>query len=109
VSFSLFISDLHLSPDRPAATVALMRFLRDAAPASEALYVLGDLFEYWIGDDGLDQPFNREVVAAFHALAGRGVRLSFMHGNRDFDCSRFARKAATVIRPIWSTHGPSPC
>ena len=84
MSFTLFISDLHLSPDRPAAAEALMGFLRDTAPAAEALYVLGDLFEYWIGDDALDQPFNRDVADAFRALAGRGVRLRFMHGNRDF-------------------------
>lgn len=98
MSFSLLISDLHLTPGRPAATGALMRFLRDAAPASEALYVLGDLFEYWIGDDALDQPFNREVAGAFRALAGRGVRLSFMHGNRDFLIgSRFARESGMQL------------
>ena len=92
--FTLFISDLHLSSDRPAATEALTRFLRDTAPAAEALYVLGDLFEYWIGDDALDQPFNREVAGAFRALAGRGVRLRFMHGNRDFLIgSRFVRES----------------
>ncbi|HEV8645265.1 MAG TPA: UDP-2,3-diacylglucosamine diphosphatase [Burkholderiales bacterium] len=96
--FSLFISDLHLSPDRPAATGALMRFLHDTAPAAEALYVLGDLFEYWIGDDGLDQPFNREVADAFRALADRGVRLSFIHGNRDFLIgSRFARESGMQL------------
>jgi UDP-2,3-diacylglucosamine hydrolase len=98
VPFSLFISDLHLSPDRPAATGALMRFLHDTAPAAEALYVLGDLFEYWIGDDGLDQPFNREVADAFRALADRGVRLSFIHGNRDFLIgSRFARESGMQL------------
>jgi UDP-2,3-diacylglucosamine hydrolase len=98
VPFSLFISDLHLTPDRPAATGALMRFLHDTAPAAEALYVLGDLFEYWIGDDGLDQPFNREVADAFRALADRGVRLSFIHGNRDFLIgSRFARESGMQL------------
>jgi len=98
VSFSLFISDLHLSPDRPAATGALIRFLHDTAPAAEALYVLGDLFEYWVGDDGLDQPFNREIADAFRTLAGRGVRLSFMHGNRDFLIgSRFARESGMQL------------
>jgi UDP-2,3-diacylglucosamine hydrolase len=98
VLFTLFISDLHLSPDRPAATEALMRFLRNTAPAAEALYVLGDLFEYWIGDDGLDRPFNREVADAFRALASRGVRLSFMHGNRDFLIgNRFAREGGMQL------------
>lgn len=75
-----------------------MRFLRDTAPVAEALYVLGDLFEYWIGDDGLDQPFNREIADAFSALAARGVRLSLMHGNRDFLIgSRFERESGMQL------------
>jgi UDP-2,3-diacylglucosamine hydrolase len=81
---SLFISDLHLSADTPAATEALLRFLRKTAPAADALYVLGDLFEYWIGDEGLAQPFAKEIAQAFRALAESGVSVYFMHGNRDF-------------------------
>jgi UDP-2,3-diacylglucosamine hydrolase len=81
---TLFISDLHLSPDTPAATGTLLHFLRETAPAADALYVLGDLFEYWIGDEGLAQPFAQEVAAAFLALANGGVPVYFMHGNRDF-------------------------
>jgi UDP-2,3-diacylglucosamine hydrolase len=81
---TLFISDLHLSPDTPAATDSLLKFLREKAPAGDALYVLGDLFEYWIGDEGLAQPFAKEVAAAFRALTGGGVPVYFMHGNRDF-------------------------
>ena len=81
---TLFISDLHLSPDTPAATDTLLHFLRKTAPAADALYVLGDLFEYWIGDEGLAQPFAQEVARAFHALAQGGVPVYFMHGNRDF-------------------------
>jgi len=81
---TLFISDLHLSPDTPDATVALLRFLRETAPAADALYVLGDLFEYWIGDEGLAQPFAGEVAQAFRALVQAGVPVYFMHGNRDF-------------------------
>ena len=84
MSFSLFISDLHLSPDTPEATNTLLRFLREAAPAAGALYVLGDLFEYWIGDEGLAQPFAKEVATALRALAQGGVPIYFMHGNRDF-------------------------
>ena len=113
MSFSLFISDLHLSPDRPAATGALIRFLHGTAPAAEALYVLGDLFEYWIGDDGLDQPFNREIADALRTLAGRGVRLSFMHGNRDFLIgSRFARESGMQLLsdpPTLLMHGDTLC
>ncbi|HKB82419.1 MAG TPA: UDP-2,3-diacylglucosamine diphosphatase [Burkholderiales bacterium] len=81
---TLFISDLHLSPETPAATDALLRFLRGTAPDADALYVLGDLFEYWIGDEGLAQPFARQVAQAFRTLADGGVPIYFMHGNRDF-------------------------
>lgn len=81
---SLFISDLHLAPHRPAATDALFRFLTETAPSAERLYVLGDLFDYWIGDDGLADPFNRWIAEAFSQLAARGAQLYFMHGNRDF-------------------------
>ena len=81
---TLFISDLHLSPDTPAATESLLRFLRETAPSADALYVLGDLFEYWIGDEGLAQPFAQEVARAFHALTKGDVPVYFMHGNRDF-------------------------
>lgn len=84
MSFSLFISDLHLSPETPAATDTLLRFLRETAPAADSLYVLGDLFEYWIGDEGLVQPFAKEVAQAFRTLADGGVPVCFMHGNRDF-------------------------
>lgn len=82
--FSLFISDLHLSPDTAAANDTLLCFLRETAPAADSLYVLGDLFEYWIGDEGLAQPFAQEIARAFRALADGGVRVYFMHGNRDF-------------------------
>ena len=88
---TLFISDLHLSPDTPQATHTLLRFLRETAPAADALYVLGDLFEYWIGDEGLAQPFAKEIATALRALAQGGVPIYFMHGNRDFlICQRFA-------------------
>ena len=81
---TLFISDLHLSSDTPEATDTLLRFLREKAPTADALYVLGDLFEYWIGDEGLDQPYATQIAGAFRALADGGVRVHFMHGNRDF-------------------------
>ena len=81
---SLFISDLHLAPERPSASQALFRFLLETAPQAERLFVLGDLFEYWIGDEGLAHPFARQVAEAFARLAARGTQLYFMHGNRDF-------------------------
>jgi UDP-2,3-diacylglucosamine hydrolase len=88
VSQALFISDLHLSAERPQANEQFFRFLAEEARRAQALYVLGDLFEYWAGDDELQQPggdpLAGEVAAAFNALAKRGVRISVMHGNRDF-------------------------
>ena len=100
MSFSLFISDLHLSPDTTEATDALLRFLRETAPAADALYVLGDLFEYWIGDEGLDHPYAGQIAQAFRALAVLGVRIYFMHGNRDFLIgARFARTSGMQLLP----------
>lgn len=81
---TLFVADLHLSPARPEVYSAFSRFLAETAPPARALYILGDLFEYWAGDDDLDDPFNAEVTRALAALGGRGVRLGVMHGNRDF-------------------------
>jgi UDP-2,3-diacylglucosamine hydrolase len=94
---SLFISDLHLAPQRPAPAEALLRFLAQVAPSAERLFVLGDLFEYWIGDDSLAQPFNRQVAEAFQGLARRGTRLYFMHGNRDFLIGEAFGRAAGMI------------
>jgi len=81
---SLFISDLHLSPETSAATASLMHFLRDTAPHADSLYVLGDLFEYWIGDEGMAQPHAKQIIHGFRTLADQGVGTYFMHGNRDF-------------------------
>ena len=97
---TLFISDLHLSPDTPKSNDVLVRFLRETAPRSDSLYVLGDLFEYWIGDEGLDQPFATQIAQAFRALADQGVRVSFMHGNRDFLIgTRFAQTSGMRLLP----------
>lgn len=78
----LFISDLHLSPDLPRLTQGFFSFLEHARGA-DALYVLGDLFEAWVGDDHRDD-YNNAVIAAFRALSDSGTRLFFIHGNRDF-------------------------
>lgn len=84
----LFASDLHLATARPAAVDRFLRFVGEDAARANALYVLGDLFEYWIGDDELSapdgDPLARQVATAFRALTRGGVPLYFMHGNRDF-------------------------
>lgn len=81
---TLFISDLHLCPSRPAVNALFLRFLREEAAKADALYILGDLFEYWIGDDDMASGHNAEVVAALRALTTGGTCAFFMHGNRDF-------------------------
>ena len=80
---SIFVSDLHLTPDRPEATERFFHLLAGVAPRASALYVLGDLFEHWVGDDDVEEPFNASVADAIRSLSGQGVRVSFMQGNRD--------------------------
>lgn len=80
---TLFISDLHLDPARPHITQLFLRFLRTEATHANALYILGDLFEVWLGDDDLSE-HNLLVIHALRALSDSGVRVFLMHGNRDF-------------------------
>ena len=96
---TLFISDLHLYPTRPAINQTFFDFLRGPAADGEALYILGDLFEYWAGDDDSDQ-FNASVLAALRGLADRGVALYLMHGNRDFLIGgQFAEACGATLLP----------
>jgi len=89
---TFFISDLHLDPVQPAIARQFLRFLKEEARRASHLYVLGDLFEVWLGDDDPD-PAAREIVAALRNLTDAGVPCSFMHGNRDFLVGeRFARE-----------------
>jgi UDP-2,3-diacylglucosamine hydrolase len=81
---TLFISDLHLSPERPAIVALFAQFLRARAAQAEALYILGDLFEYWLGDDTVDMPELASLVDGLRALTASGVPVYVMHGNRDF-------------------------
>lgn len=80
---TLFISDLHLDPARPHITALFEAFLRGEARAAQALYILGDLFESWIGDDD-DSEIAQRVQAALRDLVQAGVAVAFLHGNRDF-------------------------
>ncbi len=80
---TLFISDLHLSADRPDITALFIQFLNNEARQADALSILGDLFEAWLGDD-MVLPEYAEAIAAMKALSDNGVPLYIMHGNRDF-------------------------
>jgi len=82
-STTLFIADLHLDSGRPEITRLFQRFLQQQAREAEALYILGDLFEAWIGDDD-DAALVEDVAAALYSLNETGVPVFFMHGNRDF-------------------------
>lgn len=81
---ALFVSDLHLSESMPATTAAFFAFLRDQASRTQALYLLGDVFEYWAGDDDLDTPFHQAIINAIAALQAQGVAVFWLAGNRDF-------------------------
>jgi UDP-2,3-diacylglucosamine hydrolase len=80
---TLFISDLHLDAARPDITQAFLTFLSHTASGAEALYILGDLFEVWIGDDDPD-PDKARIMDALYAVSQRGTHCFVMHGNRDF-------------------------
>lgn len=85
---ALFISDLHLAGGRPEANEQFFRFLQEEAARADALYVLGDLFESWVGDDEITDetgnPLAADVAQGLRALADAGVKVHVMHGNRDF-------------------------
>jgi UDP-2,3-diacylglucosamine hydrolase len=80
---TLFISDLHLCADRPAITQLFLEFLKRDGRTAEALYILGDLFEYWVGDDATEFPDMAPIVRGLRELSDSGVPLFAMHGNRD--------------------------
>lgn len=116
-----FISDLHLHDDRPQATRAFFGFLDGASRRAEALYILGDLFEFWIGDDA-PLPSYADVITALRGASDRGLSLYFMHGNRDFLIGeRFAETTGCRIlndpttielhnhEPVLLMHGDTLC
>ncbi len=84
VSHSLFISDLHLCASRPAITSAFLKFLQNIANKAEQLFILGDLFEYWAGDDDLNHADHAVIISAIKTLSNSGTQVFFIHGNRDF-------------------------
>jgi UDP-2,3-diacylglucosamine hydrolase len=117
---ALVVSDLHLDPARPEIQAQFRAFLAAEARGAEALYVLGDLFEVWIGDDD-PEPDKRAVIADLRALTDAGVALYFLHGNRDFLLGqRFCEETGgtlltdpTVVerygRRVLVTHGDALC
>lgn len=94
---TLFVSDLHLDESRPAIVARFERFVEKVVPGAAALYVLGDLFESWVGDDTLDLPFQARVARMLKAAAAHAP-VSFMHGNRDFlAAERFSRESGATL------------
>jgi UDP-2,3-diacylglucosamine hydrolase len=117
---TLFISDLHLDESRPEIINLFERFLAEDARGAKALYILGDLFESWIGDDD-DSPLADRVARALRTLSDSGVPIYFMRGNRDFVLGKdFARRAGMTIlddptvidlegKPALLMHGDTLC
>ena len=96
------VSDVHLQPDRPQTVRLFRHYLAGPAHQAAALYILGDLFEYWIGDDCLAEPasFESEICADLRRLAEGGCKIHFIAGNRDFlAADRFAAAAGLAILP----------
>ncbi|MFC3189735.1 UDP-2,3-diacylglucosamine diphosphatase [Pseudocitrobacter faecalis] len=117
---TLFIADLHLQTEEPAITAGFLRFLAGEARHADALYILGDLFEAWIGDDD-PNPLHQHIARAIKALVDSGVPCYFIHGNRDFLLGkRFARESGMTLlpqeqrlelygRPVLILHGDTLC
>ncbi|GLP96565.1 UDP-2,3-diacylglucosamine hydrolase [Paraferrimonas sedimenticola] len=92
-----FIADLHLSADRPDITQAFLQFLSEQTQL-DALFIMGDLFEYWIGDD-IAEPFALDVADAI-AQAAQHYPIYFSHGNRDFLVDKeFAKRSQMTLLP----------
>lgn len=116
----LLISDLHLEEGRPDITRAFLDLLRGRARSAEALYILGDFFEVWIGDDAMS-PFQASICQALRELSDSGTRIFLMHGNRDFMIGkRFCKAAGCTLltdpsvvelngEPVLLMHGDSLC
>jgi UDP-2,3-diacylglucosamine hydrolase len=96
---TLFISDLHIDASRPPITEQFLSFLETEARDAEALYILGDLFESWVGDDAAD-PAQTAAMQGLRTLTGRGIPCFVMHGNRDFLLAeQFCRMSGAALLP----------
>ena len=97
---ALFISDLHLQAAQPAITAAFHDFLERHARHAPQLYLLGDLFEYWAGDDDISDPFNQHIIAALRRVSDAGTAIYWIAGNRDFLVGAdFAAAAGATLLP----------
>ncbi|MDR1310439.1 MAG: UDP-2,3-diacylglucosamine diphosphatase [Burkholderiaceae bacterium] len=97
---AVFVSDVHLSDSTPQTQAAFADFIRDEAPRARHVYILGDLFEYWAGDDDLSTPFIRQVVGDIRALTEKGTAVFWVAGNRDFlTGEQFARESGMTPLP----------
>ena len=117
----LFISDLHLCDSRPHISQAFISFLAETASHAQALYILGDLFEYWAGDDSITSGVHSAIIRALKKLSRQSVNIYFMHGNRDFLLGADFAKAtgATWLadpslvtlygKPVLLSHGDALC
>jgi UDP-2,3-diacylglucosamine hydrolase len=98
-SVTYFIADLHLAQNRPDITACFLSFLKNDAPKAQTLYILGDLFEYWIGDDDKN-PFVLEVASALKTLSQLNTAIYYIHGNRDFLLGeRYAKACGMKLLP----------
>jgi UDP-2,3-diacylglucosamine hydrolase len=117
----LFISDLHLCDSRPHITQAFNQFLEKIAAKAQALYILGDLFEYWAGDDSIEVSAQEAITHALHRLVSSGTSVFLMHGNRDFLLGEGFEKATGIKilpdpslitlygKPVLLSHGDALC
>lgn len=120
-SCALFISDLHLQASHPLTTNAFLTFLQVQAKTTQQLYILGDLFEYWAGDDDMETSYHQKIVIALKQLHEYGVAVFWIAGNRDFLIGEhFAQSAQLTILPdpsviqiagsrLTITHGDAQC
>ncbi|HZW13565.1 MAG TPA: UDP-2,3-diacylglucosamine diphosphatase [Noviherbaspirillum sp.] len=118
---ALFVSDVHLQASLPRTTQAFLAFLREQATSARQLYLLGDMFEYWAGDDDLATPYNRQIADAIREVSNSGVSVFWIGGNRDFLLGEaFAETAGMTLLPdpfvadianrrIVLTHGDEQC
>ena len=97
---ALFVSDVHLQPSLPNTTQAFLDFLDRYAVKAQQLYLLGDMFEYWAGDDDLADPYHRKIVDAIRTVSTAGVSVYWVAGNRDFLVGKeFATAAGMTLLP----------